>query len=60
LEDGIKLWLRRTGYGSLDWIKLAQDRFQLVGCCEHGILLAFGLCSCGIFLDHLNNNQALE
>jgi hypothetical protein len=25
-EDGIKMDLRETGWGSVDWIQLAQDR----------------------------------
>jgi hypothetical protein len=27
-EDGIRMDLRETGWGSVDWIKLAQDRYQ--------------------------------
>jgi hypothetical protein len=27
-EDNIKIDLRRTGWGGMDWIDLAQDRYQ--------------------------------
>jgi hypothetical protein len=27
-EDGIRMYLREIGWGSVDWIQLAQDRDQ--------------------------------
>jgi hypothetical protein len=27
-EDGIRMYLRETGWGSVDWIQLAQNRDQ--------------------------------
>jgi hypothetical protein len=27
-EDGIRMDLRETGWGSVDWIQLAQDRYR--------------------------------
>jgi hypothetical protein len=32
-KDNIKVYLRETGCGGMDWIDLAQDR---EGSCEHG------------------------
>jgi hypothetical protein len=33
-EDGIRMDLREIGWGSVDWIQLAQDRDR--GSCEYG------------------------
>jgi hypothetical protein len=35
-EDGIKMDLREIGWGSVEWIQLAQDRDRWAGCCECG------------------------
>jgi hypothetical protein len=35
-EDNIKMDFREIGWGSMDWIDLAQDRGQWEGSCEHG------------------------
>jgi hypothetical protein len=34
-EDGVRMDLRETGFGGVDWIRLAQDR-PMTGCCECG------------------------
>jgi hypothetical protein len=33
-EDGIRMDLREIGWGSVDWIQLAQDRDRRGGSCE--------------------------
>jgi hypothetical protein len=33
--DNIKMYLRKRGCVSMDWIDLGQDR-PVEGCCEHG------------------------
>jgi len=35
-EDNIKMDLKETGWVSMDWIYLVQDRGQMVGCFERG------------------------
>jgi hypothetical protein len=35
-EDGIRMDLREIGLGGVDWIRLAQDRDRVAGCCECG------------------------
>jgi hypothetical protein len=35
-EDVIRMDLRETGLGVVDWIRLAQDMDLLAGCCECG------------------------
>jgi hypothetical protein len=36
LEDNIKMGLRKIGWGSVDWIHLAQGWRPMEGSCEHG------------------------
>jgi hypothetical protein len=35
-EDGIRMDLRETGWGSVEWIQLAQNRGTVAGSCEYG------------------------
>jgi hypothetical protein len=34
-EDGIRINFREIGWGSVEWIQLAQDR-GVAGCCKYG------------------------
>jgi hypothetical protein len=34
--DNIKMDLRETGWDSIFWIDLTQDKYQWGGCCEPG------------------------
>jgi hypothetical protein len=53
-EDIIKMALEELGYGSVDWIGLAQDRDgwqrRVAGSCECGNEPS-GSIKCGVFLD---------
>jgi hypothetical protein len=35
-DDWIRMDLRGTGWGSVEWIQLAQDSDRCAGCCEYG------------------------
>jgi hypothetical protein len=35
-EDGIGIDLREIGWGSVEWIQMAQDRDRCAGSCEYG------------------------
>jgi hypothetical protein len=65
-EDGIRMDLRETGFGGVDWIRLAQDRDQrraLVNTVMNLRVLAprrylFNMSLCIVFL-HLNISSTL-
>jgi hypothetical protein len=46
----IKIYLQEVGCGDMDWVKLDQDRDNLVGTCECGNETS-GSIKCGEFLD---------
>jgi hypothetical protein len=53
-EDNIKMYLRETGFGDVDWIHLAQDKDRdRIGSCEHGDE-PLGSIKCREFLDWLS------
>jgi hypothetical protein len=34
-EDNIKMYLKKIGYGAVDWIHVAQDKRPVAESCEH-------------------------
>jgi hypothetical protein len=35
-EDGIRMDLRETGWGSVEWVQFAHDKGSVASCCEYG------------------------
>ena len=48
--DNIRMDLQEVGFGSREWIELAQDRGRLAGTCECGNEPSVSI-KCGEFLD---------
>jgi hypothetical protein len=57
-EDNIKLDLTETGWEGMDWIKVAQDKFQWRGLLN--TVINTGFLIDGKFLHQLNNHQCFK
>jgi hypothetical protein len=53
IDRRIKVGLQETGYESLNWIQLAQDKSPVVGSCEQGNVPS-GSIKDRKFLDQMN------